>query len=77
MHFSKRLLSVLIVCALTMALFVGSMIDWNSEEIEESSLEIFNHKETIRFWYGDEALEDYINSAAVAFGEEHNVRVLP
>ena len=77
MHFSKRLLSVLIVCALTMALFVGSMIDWNSEEIEGSSLEIFNHKETIRFWYGDEALEDYINSAAVAFGEEHNVRVLP
>lgn len=77
MHFSKRLMAVLLVCVLTAGLFAGSMIDWDSEAIEESSLAIFNHKETIRFWYGDEALADYINSAAVAFGEEHNVRVLP
>ncbi len=77
MHFSKRLMAVLIVFVLTAALFSGSLIDWDSGETEGSSLEIFNRKETIRFWYGDEALEDYINSAAVAFGEEHNVRVLP
>ena len=77
MHFSKRFMAVLMVCVLTAGLFAGSLIDWDSEEIEGSSLEIFNRKETIRFWYGDEALADYINSAAVAFGEEHNVRVLP
>ncbi len=77
MHFSKRFMAVLIVCVLTVGLYAGSLINWDSEEIEGSSLEIFNHKETIRFWYGDEALADYINSAAVAFGEEHNVRVLP
>lgn len=65
-----------LVCILTAGLFAGSLIDWNSEDMGDNPL-IFNHKETIRFWYGDEALADYINSAAVVFGEEHNVRVLP
>lgn len=34
-------------------------------------------KETIHFWYTDEAMADYINSAAVAFGEKYDVRVIP
>ena len=34
-------------------------------------------KETLYFWYADEAMTDYISSAAVAFGEKENVRVLP
>lgn len=77
MRFSKRLMSVFLVSVLTAGLFAGSRIDWDSEDIEESSLAFLNQKETIRFWYGDEALADYINSAAVAFGEANNVRVLP
>ncbi|MDE7224306.1 MAG: sugar ABC transporter substrate-binding protein, partial [Acetatifactor sp.] len=77
MHFSKRFMAVLLVSILTAGLFAGSLIDWDGEDMEDNSLTIFNRKETIRFWYGDEALADYINSAAVAFGEEHNVRVLP
>lgn len=77
MHFSKRLMSVLLVGALTAGLFAGSLVNWDSEDAEGDSLILSNHKETIRFWYGDEALADYISSAAVAFGEANNVRVLP
>lgn len=77
MHFSKRLMSVLLVGALTAGLFASSLVNWDSEDAEGDSLIFSNHKETIRFWYGDEALADYISSAAVAFGEANNVRVLP
>lgn len=77
MHFSKRLVSVLLVGTLTAGLFASSLVNWDSEDAEGDSLIFPNHKETIRFWYGDEALADYISSAAVAFGEVNNVRVLP
>lgn len=77
MHFSKRFVSVIVVSILTAALFAYSLIDWDSEDIEDSSLMLLNRKETIRFWYGDETLSDYVSSAAVAFGEANNVRVLP
>lgn len=34
-------------------------------------------RQTIRLWYTDEALTDYVSSVALAFYEETNVRVLP
>lgn len=34
-------------------------------------------KDTIYIWYTDEALTDYINSAALAFYEDYDVRVVP
>lgn len=77
MHFSERLLAVLLVGALTAGLYGASQIDWDSEDEQENPLAVLNQKETIRVWYGDEALSDYINSAAVAFGEANNVRILP
>lgn len=77
MHISKRIIAVLLVGILTAGLLVGSCIDWNSDNQEENPLAFLNHKETIHFWYGDEALADYVNSAAVAFGEANNVRVFP
>lgn len=46
-----------------------------SKEMEES---IFTRRsETLYFWYTDEALTDYLHSAAVAYNKEHNVRVMP
>lgn len=77
MHITKRFLAVLLVGALTTGLYAASLIDWDSEDVQENPLAIFNQKETIRVWYGDESLADYINSAAVAFGEANNVRILP
>lgn len=77
MHFTKRFLAVLLVGTLTAGLYGASQIDWDSEDEQENPLAVLNQKETIRVWYGDEALSDYINSAAVAFGEANNVRILP
>lgn len=77
MHITKRIVAVLLVGALTAGLYGGSLIDWDSEDAQENPLAFLNQKETIRIWYGDEALTDYISSAAVAFGEANNVRVLP
>lgn len=34
-------------------------------------------KETIYFWYTDETMTSFINSAAVSFGEREGVRVIP
>lgn len=77
MHITKRIVAVLLVGTLTAGLYGGSLIDWDSEDAQENPLAFLNQKETIRIWYGDEALTDYISSAAVAFGEANNVRVLP
>ena len=66
MHFTERFLAVLLVGTLTAGLYGASQIDWDSEDEQENPLAVLNQKETIRVWYGDEALSDYINSAAVA-----------
>ncbi len=77
MRFTKRMVAVLLVAALAAGIYAGSFIDWDSEDGQENPLAFLNQKETIRVWYGDEALTDYISRAAVAFGDAHNVRVLP
>lgn len=75
MEFKKRLLATLaVVCVMAGLLYAGvSGIKIEAEEIPE----LFDTKETIYFWYSDAGLSDYINSAAVAFGEERDVRVIP
>lgn len=51
----------------------------NTEEIEEidTPLQWFDRKETIYFWYSDDTLTNFINSAAVTFGEREDVHVIP
>lgn len=49
----------------------------NVGEEEDNGQSWFNNKETIYFWYSDESLTDYINNAAVEFGQREGVRVLP
>lgn len=77
MDFKKRLLAVLaVVCMLTAVVYVGASGMKIREEAEQKPL-FGNNKETIYFWYSDDTLTDYLNSAAVAFGEERDVRVIP
>lgn len=75
MELKKRLLATLaVVCVMAGLLYAGvSGMKIGDEEIPE----LFDAKETIYFWYSDAGLTDYINSAAVAFGEERDVRVIP
>lgn len=64
-----------LVCAAAAVAVTGLSGKTISQETEDS---IFSrNKETVYFWYTDEALTDYLNSAAVAYGEEHDVRVIP
>lgn len=76
MGLKKRLFTMAVIaCAAAAVAVVGLSGKTISQEQEES---IFTRgKETIYFWYTDEALTDYLGSAAVAYGEAHDVRVIP
>lgn len=71
----KKLFAVL---ALVIFLSVVFWVSIGEQENEEGSMSLVeNKKETIYFWYDDESMSDYINGAAVMFGEKYNVRILP
>lgn len=75
MKFKKRIIAAgFIVVFLAATLYVGRKGTIANEEIQRALLA---PKETIRIWYADAALTDYINSAAISFSEEHNIRVIP
>lgn len=75
MEFKKRLLAALaVVCVMAGLLYAGVS---GMKMGEDGGPELFDTKETIYFWYSDAGLSDYISSAAVAFGEERDVRVIP
>ncbi len=72
----KRLLTVLLMlCILAAMIYVGyeKKVFNPVAELEEEA----GDKETIYFWYSDANMTDYFNSAAVAFGEQEDVRVIP
>jgi len=77
MNLKQRLLAVAAVAGMAAAVFYGSIL--GAEETGEAghALPWFGQKETIYFWYSDETLTNFLNSAAVAFGEREGVRVLP
>lgn len=83
MHLKIRFIAVLLVVALVALMcFFGTKemkpfreSGKEEEAVEESVAE--EKKESLYFWYSDESMSDYINSAAVAFGEKNNIRVIP
>ena len=78
MHLRTKLCTVLFLALAMTGLFVCSMKGTvsTSEEIEEA-VNLVDEKDTIYFWFSDETMADYINSAAVVFGEKYGVRVIP
>lgn len=78
MSLKKRMISVAAVIAMAAAVFYGSTLEMSGIREEESRFSWFGQKkETIYFWYADDTLTAYLNSAAVAFGEREEVRVIP
>lgn len=75
MHLRNRLLAVTALAAMIAALLYGGMFE--PGETEEYHFSLFGNKETIYFWYSDEILTNFVNSAAVTFGEREDVRVIP
>lgn len=77
MHRRVKLFSILALAGITAGLFAYNGFLENLPEEEVMEIPGVYGKETIRFWYADEGLSDYINSAAVAFGEKEDIRVIP
>ena len=79
MDWKKRLLSVAVVVLCMVAVILLGTGELRTVESRESK-SIFDgivNKETIYFWYTDDSMTSFINSAAVSFGESHGVRVIP
>lgn len=75
MSLRKRLIAILaIVCVLAGVFSVG-LQEWTVPG--EKNEDFLHRKESLYFWYTDDALTDYVNSAAVTFGEKYGVRVIP
>lgn len=76
MQLQKRLMAAAAVAVMAAAVLYGSTFGMEEGE-EETALPWSQDKETIYFWYSDDSLTNFINSAAVSFGERENVRVIP
>ncbi len=73
----RKLLTVLVIlCVLAGMMYVGLSGMQISKE-EPVNPFFVEDKETIYFWYADDSMTDFINSAAVSFGELNDVRVIP
>lgn len=79
MHIKKRLIAVVSLFALTAGVLYASTLEMNTEQEEDPGIQLswFDRKDTIYFWYSDESLESFINSAAVTFGEREGIHVIP
>lgn len=72
----KRLTAVLLLgIFLTAELFCGRRA--TVEHKETGNQPVFFAKDTLYFWYADNALTDFVNSAAFEYYEETGIRVVP
>ena len=77
MFLKKRMIATAAVIAMAAAAVYGSTQEMSQTQDTGERLQLFRGKETIYCWYSDEALSGYINAAAVSFGEQNKVRVIP
>lgn len=77
MNFRKRLIATAAVIAMAATAIYGSTMQMSGAGNDGGRLSWFGQKDTMYLWYADEALTDYLNGAAVSFGEKEGVRVIP
>lgn len=77
MSLKKRLLAALLMAVVAALLLLTGLSGIEVAKEQDDSQLALGKKDTIYFWYTDESMTDYINSAAVAFGEQENIRVIP
>ncbi|MCR4616831.1 MAG: extracellular solute-binding protein [Lachnospiraceae bacterium] len=77
MELQHKITSVISLILITALLFYCSTLEMRSTQNAEEGGAWYSRSDTIYFWYSDEDLTDYVNKAAVSFGEENNVHVLP
>ena len=77
MFLKKRIIATAAVIAMAAAAVYGRTQEMSQTQDTGDRLQLFRGKETIYCWYSDESLSGYINAAAVSFGEQNKVRVIP
>ena len=77
MHLKKRLTAVAAVLVMTAAVLYGSVFGTGDVKEADGPLAWSGDKETIYFWYTDDTMTNFLGRAAVAFGEQEDVRVIP
>ena len=77
MFLKKRIIATAAVIAMAAAAVYGSTQEMSQTQDTGDRLQLFRGKETIYCWFSDESLSGYINAAAVSFGEQNKVRVIP
>lgn len=77
MHLKNRVLAAAVLLLLGAGVLYGSTLKMKDRTEETSNFSLFDRKETIYFWYDDDSFSNYINSAAVAFGEREDAHVIP
>jgi maltose-binding protein MalE len=70
----NRLFGSIIILLIVAALFVG-VIFYQNRQNNNNSLSLATKKETIHLWYTDDDLTDYLNSKALEFYDETDIRV--
>lgn len=76
MSLKKRLTAVGIIAIAAVLTFGIAKSGLQITEKQEDSV-FTGGKETLYLWYTDEALTSYLTSAAVAYNETHDVRIVP
>ncbi len=76
----KRLMAILLIALAAAGIFAigkSGMPVKEKDQQEETSLFSGNNKDSIYLWYTDDALTTYLSSAAVAYNETHDARIVP
>ena len=76
----KRLMAILLIALAAAGIFAIGKLGMpvkEKEQSEDSSLFSNHNKDSIYLWYTDDALTTYLSSAAVAYNETHDARIVP
>ena len=77
MNIWKKVLAVTVVAVMASAVLYEGMYGTPTENPGQIPGNALVHKKTVNIWYTDEALSDFLASAALDFSESRNVRVIP
>ena len=76
----KRLMAILLIALAAAGVFAigkSGMPVKEKEQSGDASLFSDHNKDSIYLWYTDDALTTYLSSAAVAYNETHDARIVP
>lgn len=77
MELQHRLGCAFLTIVLTVGVIFAGTKEIKQPEESDNVSAWYSRSDTIYFWYNDETLTDYISKAAVDYGEQNNVHVLP